>query len=644
MPQSIRLTSGASHQHSTGRSWGRYFAFSSPVDLTGDGVTGSQAYVFSAVDYMCAEGRPELQSPFDDPVTCPTTPKPYLIRATSGSANAAISNPSVNATGRLVAFEAFGSLSPTCAAKPGAAGRKQVFIKNLGTGELKAVTCEPDGDSYQPSMNAGGAVTFLSTARLTGSTTGIPQVYVYQYEGTDPSKVAVLTGVTSGQFALGVAPSGAPMLNRNGTHVVFESRADLLNDGADTGVWDIYAFDRTNEILRRLTRGNGDSHNPYVEEKRPGSVFFDSVATNLKGIEEPFVGRQIYRTEFAVGDDSSLIEQWTWGPGNAWMPAVEPSGGKLLFLSDGDLLSNGTTGARLFSLDFRFAQPILYQITGRGHIGGRIGANLGSWFATFDSDDDVGGYGVCGRNIWAVTYDPTHYIEPGHARLPATFPGQVPGEPFPGNPHDGCADGNSCSTDTCVGGQICQHSSRPDGTSCGTGDLCSEGNAVCQLGRCQLSGALNCDDNNPCTQDVCDPSTGCAHTDLVCDDGDACTADTCDVVSGCQYGALEPMAGLACQSDQVRNAEPPSASRPILRKLARAQRLVAAAQNKKPRAQQRKLTLAKRVLQTVISEVGTDPAITPQQGSDLIRRIYALIYQIDQVLDELSARAGAGAQ
>jgi len=44
---------------------------------------------------------------------------------------------------------------------------------------------------------------------------------------------------------------------------------------------------------------------------------------------------------------------------------------------------------------------------------------------------------------------------------------------------------------------------------------------------------LVCDDNNACTDDNCDPFSGCVYTPFLCDDGDPCTDDACDVVSGC---------------------------------------------------------------------------------------------------------------
>ncbi|QDG53173.1 hypothetical protein FIV42_21225 [Persicimonas caeni] len=91
-----------------------------------------------------------------------------------------------------------------------------------------------------------------------------------------------------------------------------------------------------------------------------------------------------------------------------------------------------------------------------------------------------------------------------------------------------CDDGNPCTVDTLVGG-VCQHTTEPDGTSCST-DVCLVGQ-TCQSGQCVGSTPLDCDDQNPCTDDVCDPAQGgCVNIDddtNVPDDGVHCTADTC---------------------------------------------------------------------------------------------------------------------
>jgi len=45
----------------------------------------------------------------------------------------------------------------------------------------------------------------------------------------------------------------------------------------------------------------------------------------------------------------------------------------------------------------------------------------------------------------------------------------------------------------------------------------------------------DCNDNNECTNDYCDPNTGCYHSDksACCDDDNECTTDSCDPILGC---------------------------------------------------------------------------------------------------------------
>ncbi len=54
---------------------------------------------------------------------------------------------------------------------------------------------------------------------------------------------------------------------------------------------------------------------------------------------------------------------------------------------------------------------------------------------------------------------------------------------------------------------------------------------MCQAGQCVGgTGDADCDDNNPCTDDACDPQLGCVHTPNdgnACDDGNACTDNFC---------------------------------------------------------------------------------------------------------------------
>lgn len=119
-----------------------------------------------------------------------------------------------------------------------------------------------------------------------------------------------------------------------------------------------------------------------------------------------------------------------------------------------------------------------------------------------------------------------------------------------------CNDGNVCTTDSCNTNGVCVTAPAAgacnDGNACTTGDQCSAG--VC-------GGAPRvCNDGNACTNDGCDVALGCVTTNntapcsdgdvctnadhcaggacvsgspIVCDDGNACTNDACNPLSGC---------------------------------------------------------------------------------------------------------------
>ena len=93
-----------------------------------------------------------------------------------------------------------------------------------------------------------------------------------------------------------------------------------------------------------------------------------------------------------------------------------------------------------------------------------------------------------------------------------------------------CADTNLCTNDSCDAKTgVCAHDifNGPcdDNNKCTSGDQC-------QAGLC-AGAAINCDDSNTCTNDLCDVVTGCKHIPLAggtpCDDGLSCTFnDYCD--------------------------------------------------------------------------------------------------------------------
>lgn len=126
-----------------------------------------------------------------------------------------------------------------------------------------------------------------------------------------------------------------------------------------------------------------------------------------------------------------------------------------------------------------------------------------------------------------------------------------------------CVNSNRCTVDWCDPAVGCIHDAVPDGTPCPNGNPC-DGDETCLRGNCAMGPPRDCDDHNRCTQDSCDPQSGCVHTILpdgtgcggglcgaavcsggeclladpaLCDDGDPCTRDWCEPDSGCRSEA-----------------------------------------------------------------------------------------------------------
>ncbi|MFT7580067.1 MAG: hypothetical protein ACI9MR_001734 [Myxococcota bacterium] len=99
-----------------------------------------------------------------------------------------------------------------------------------------------------------------------------------------------------------------------------------------------------------------------------------------------------------------------------------------------------------------------------------------------------------------------------------------------------CDDDNPCTADGCdpvIG--VCTHDGEVlEGQACAA-DLCLP--ARCLAGVCTLApGQTVCDDNNPCTEDICSGSEGCIYVPVSCEDGDPCTEASCNTDSGqCVY-------------------------------------------------------------------------------------------------------------
>jgi hypothetical protein len=129
-----------------------------------------------------------------------------------------------------------------------------------------------------------------------------------------------------------------------------------------------------------------------------------------------------------------------------------------------------------------------------------------------------------------------------------------------------CEDGNSCTAEFCnLAGGYCQVTVRTG--LCDDGDACTV-NEFCTGGVCGGGLPRPCDDQQPCTLDLCNSVTGCyfqndptcrnqdCQTGDDCDDGDTCTIDTCVPFLRACYNT--PRAGCGpCTTDAQCNDNDP---------------------------------------------------------------------------------------
>ena len=134
-----------------------------------------------------------------------------------------------------------------------------------------------------------------------------------------------------------------------------------------------------------------------------------------------------------------------------------------------------------------------------------------------------------------------------------------------------CDDSNPCTTDACdAKSGACGHTN--NASTCDDGNPCTVGD-TCAAGTCSVSTPKACNDANACTTDSCDSATGacafvantlpcntgdkCTYGDAcaatvcvkgasqVCNDNNVCTTDACDATTGkCTFTAVAN--GSAC--------------------------------------------------------------------------------------------------
>jgi hypothetical protein len=234
-------------------------------------------------------------------------------------------NPAVDQTGGYAAFESTADLAAT-----GNAGARQIFLRSPD-GTITQIS-QGTGTSSNPALGVKARlVLFDSTSDpVTGADTGIAQIWV-----------ADLTAGTTEPITAGAGPSLRPSLSNDGRIVVFESHADLAGDGHDTGVPQIFAWDRfANQFARVTDDAGGCTEATAARIQRDarigytcgGTAYFTMLYANLR-----------YRVQTDGGEAVRLVPQ-----GDNYF---------VLVATNADLLNTGPPpGHRVYMINL-FARP-----------------------------------------------------------------------------------------------------------------------------------------------------------------------------------------------------------------------------------------------------------------------------------------------
>jgi len=114
---------------------------------------------------------------------------------------------------------------------------------------------------------------------------------------------------------------------------------------------------------------------------------------------------------------------------------------------------------------------------------------------------------------------------------------------------DACHLAGACNPTT----GKCSTPAANNGIDCTDGNACTQADK-CMNGVCAPGPALNCNDNEPCTTDGCNTTTGCTHVALspntACtSDGNPCTDDVCDATGHCAH--TKTADGTSCGNGNV---------------------------------------------------------------------------------------------
>jgi Tol biopolymer transport system component len=235
-----------------------------------------------------------------------------IISVTKGGNNLS-SMPVLSADGAKMVFQS----SATNLTLGDTNNQTDLFVKNLGTGNLTNLTALGTSDSSASTISAdGGMVAFQSKSSnlVDGDGNGEYDIFVKDLD------TGALTNLTKD----GNGISSAPVLSADGSVVAFQSLASNLVDGDTNERSDVFVMDLRTGGLTNLTKdGNGDSSDPSLSTDST-RVAFGSTASNLVAGDEYF-----FSDVFVASLDAPSANRPPWWS-RPWRTRRPSLGGRLI--------------------------------------------------------------------------------------------------------------------------------------------------------------------------------------------------------------------------------------------------------------------------------------------------------------------------
>ena len=270
----------------------------------------------------------------------------------------------------LGAGVALGILAPATTALAGPSPQRTVRVRLSATGE-------PNGPSTAPALTADARrVAFTSEAtNLTPREDGngpVRDVFVFD-QGT--SVISLVSAGPRGEAA--DAPSGQPVVNADGRHLAFTSRATNLVPGDANAFPDVFVYHAETGVVRASVAPGGDEPNGVSADPDLSAsglqLVFSSQADNLVP-GDTNATEDVFLRDMATGAITLVSAGRGGAPasGDSSAPAISADGRFVSFSSDAPNLVAGDRNGRqdVFLRDLATGQTRLISVA-RGGSGGQ---------------------------------------------------------------------------------------------------------------------------------------------------------------------------------------------------------------------------------------------------------------------------------